>query len=1461
MFLSLERMAQTFLFCFFVLIIIVIRANANNPCTTHKVINNPYRSTAYKWTLGEIPICDNLLKPGWYRFTSAVGGMIPTTKPKPYHCGTVAPIWIKGTLPTTKGQTVVTTVCVNMFDMKDGCVRKHQISVKHCGNYFVYLLVPTRGCTIAYCAGNLMPCPRGMSGMPPNCQVLTIVDFPYDLIPTPKVTYLDDNSPEVKMLCKFEFPQWNNVSFSVDWYSSGRLFENQEICTSPDTPCNERQSILNHQDYGKPGEWVRCRLRMKYLYSSYPNNNYTSVGRYSPFYYIGITVYPPIISLTECDVNKEKNVTFRATVPILPMHGMPTDPVKLSVYVPYAFQGKEKQAAVSTCGIQFGRKDTMVDKNITIKAICDYPNEPENNMQFHFAFEDAHTFWFNYRVKSVQIKVRNTEIGLCTSYADPHYTTFDKKYFDFYKIGDYVLYRSVKDTKHVEIHSRLWSCNGGVSCNCGVAIREDNDLIILSVCNKDLSLHESALRRFKAYVPRPISHGTHVYRTLTGSSVKYQVILSSGTQIIATRTSWGMSVKVFAPKPDKRSKISGLCGNFNGDQDDDFKHNGQVFHDANSFGDSMRVDTSKSLFEALPEIVKRKADDGMACTCPVGPIHKISKDSCFDTTNHFQGYTSSNHPEDVTTALNRFGQKINRRSVDSRWYSDDIIDYEDRSFFVDEKDAKHAIHRFRNRRSARIVNGMSKENATRICKKVIEDSTAGKVCEEVPGTNLTLAMLQCVTDLELTGDIVFADSAFDFMKSQCEMFSLKNLSLYSNDSNGNMVPPMEIGENLCPNDCSGHGNCSNRTCICDEGFTAIDCSMETSAVPELLGIYDGGLCDIRERPCKKTDIFGQDFISSENITCHIKEFKVFKGNWSPRTSTIKLPGKMTDLYVVKCNLPDPPTTIDDYENDGTPAGGLLISVSNDGVRTSARQLKFVSYDSVCLNCSKSMNCTLKKESCIISGHCFAALQSNPLDWCQQCIPSDDQHSWTPRKGNRAPKFTSNQTYFAIKGEYLILQLLSKDPDNRPVTYSLLRSTAHDYTFIKSGLLRWNVTSNGNQGFNLKVTDECGAFDTLNITVRILQCPCRNGGQCVPHPYHPRGSGQYYCNCLRGFSGPNCEQNINDCNGVNCGNGVCIDGVNNYTCRCNVGFKGPYCDQEEIRCSNHSCYPGVRCTDTNGNLTCGPCPPGYTGDGKTCLVPYLTTTETATTSTDKAYPTEKETPFFTTTEKETSAYTTTGIETFSSTSGIKPSESFTTQANGENTRLKVELRLRKEWTEKLKDKSSESFIKLAQTLKKEILLAYARSKNLIEVKIISFREGSVIAEMLLVFNSNLEDVLLPIKNRIKDGKMGNLEVEPTSLRIVQNQDKDDEKPTNILVPLLVAIGIAAVLIVVVVIIVRIRTSSRQIEARKRSLSGANKIIPCDEENKMEMKETRQKCDETKSFENKAFHGNPAYELQA
>jgi hypothetical protein len=82
---------------------------------------------------------------------------------------------------------------------------------------------------------------------------------------------------------------------------------------------------------------------------------------------------------------------------------------------------------------------------------------------------------------------------------------------------------------------------------------------------------------------------------------------------------------------------------------------------------------------------------------------------------------------------------------------------------------------------------------------------------------------------------MFAVSSFNAMKEGCEDTALKNITLYTRDLNGELKPPVEIGNALCPGDCSEHGACVNRTCICNQGYTSADCSMDVHAIPELLG--------------------------------------------------------------------------------------------------------------------------------------------------------------------------------------------------------------------------------------------------------------------------------------------------------------------------------------------------------------------------------------------------------------------------------------------------------------------------------------------------------------------------------------------------------------------------------------------------------------------------------------------------
>ena len=128
--------------------------------------------------------------------------------------------------------------------------------------------------------------------------------------------------------------------------------------------------------------------------------------------------------------------------------------------------------------------------------------------------------------------------------------------------------------------------------------------------------------------------------------------------------------------------------------------------------------------------------------------------------------------------------------------------------------------------------------------------------------------------LQITEDFSWAIDNFAALEKTCMTNVYKNLSFYKNSTDGNLELSTEILASLCPNDCSDHGTCVNSTCNCDQDYTSKDCSISLKDRPVVFGIKKFGLCDVRIRPCRNVRIYGFPFLDSENLTCHIREYKV-----------------------------------------------------------------------------------------------------------------------------------------------------------------------------------------------------------------------------------------------------------------------------------------------------------------------------------------------------------------------------------------------------------------------------------------------------------------------------------------------------------------------------------------------------------------------------------------------------------
>lgn len=163
----------------------------------------------------------------------------------------------------------------------------------------------------------------------------------------------------------------------------------------------------------------------------------------------------------------------------------------------------------------------------------------------------------------------------------------------------------------------------------------------------------------------------------------------------------------------------------------------------------------------------------------------------------------------------------------------------------------------------------------------------------------------------------------------------------------------------------------------------------------------------------------------------------------------------------------------------------------------------------------------------------------------------------------------------------------------------LFSTGTSYSENDSGCSS-SPCENGGSCKDLEVGYQCTCpmepVAYMGKNCELLYDACIKHG-CPAHEICNRTAGllEYECICMPGFTGVDCNININGCESNPCNHPgfECVDGVNGYTCRCQTGLSGEGCQTESSMCSSHPCLNNGTCVEGPGDYTCI-CQPGFSG---------------------------------------------------------------------------------------------------------------------------------------------------------------------------------------------------------------------------------------------------------------------------
>lgn len=930
---------------------------------------------------GSSPISDSLLIYGWYRVKYST---MTKTSPSMNRCGTTWPIWLQGSDPANIN--IVERLRACQVGPDGPCPISYSIRAMRCpNNDVIYQLDSPQYPDAAYCFESIHDCVN---------ETVASVKVRYHNATWAKKQSSNNQEyfdPVLNFYCDFTPLGRGTLFYNVRWYIGDSLINTYDIDEN-----SKDHAIFSSEDMlsvnRKMGEKIRCAVGAKLRQNSSTCTLLSSL----PFT-VGFEILNQTVNLQQ---NGQGTILIKQNIPYVTKsaHNL-THKSILNIHTKFrdtnilACQaiGKPKKCTITIDGLDYNTYNQRKEKKpwektheFTIHSLDSLSyNIPNQRLILSLGTTktpDESAFFSDVDFPDIHINIVediDTWKGKrCSSYADPHMTSFDGIDYECQKGGcvsntTYIMYRNQQHNQEAQV--RHGSCWGDPRCICSVAARSGRDVFIIDFC------HEREFIDF----PRCDDQSLQVLRE---ADLTYRIIFPTGTTMKVyiyeeeRDRFWYLNVEIYPTMADFKS-VGGLCGFFDGDEDNDLTRRNGLIDSYSLYPD----DFSKSWSLTHGSSDEDLLSHDRSIYDKLSDLNNFTQKLCHCNENG----TICSYQQYQDCKTSSWGPKVACTVDNSKRKKRDITAIQ--QMYFEQKDYQ------RSERYKRMTT-KSKEEATALCVGAFENTAHYKTCLlNIPNfSNETL--LNCVKDLMMTGYENITKLHVETALAQCKEYISYNSSLQSEQPTVvyNILA-------LCPKNCSNNGMCNEGICTCLKGFGGSDCSFDTSSPPFISRISGNGLCDKSTEPCDETTIYGKYFVSNPNASCVMKRAGYNTSGMSSYEEMYQVKLMEKTLFEASCALV--------FNESESWFSKFVFSLTNDGEQFSTEHTVYV-YQSKCQifkNESGAISFSLQQNYCFIEGICVPEGKWKTPSSCLICDPQTEVYNWVYGSKSRLRDSSSSCT--------------------------------------------------------------------------------------------------------------------------------------------------------------------------------------------------------------------------------------------------------------------------------------------------------------------------------------------------------------------------------------------------------------------------------------------------------------------